>query len=140
MITQLVQNQGVRCIEPERKQTIIENIKQLEMEEDKALERFLKFNQPKFLGDPEDEKARLRLKINIESIFITLHYDKEKKVSYVVFQLQGASCIHVNGEGWLMKNEHKKIHHAYGQTLVMNLMMNIFPRLLWENGRKNSSP
>ncbi|XP_027118577.2 uncharacterized protein [Coffea arabica] len=62
----------------------------LEVGEDRALERFQKFAPPKFLGGPEPEVAENWFE-RMEDIFAALHYSEERQVTFAVFQLEGAA-------------------------------------------------
>nr|XP_027088650.1 uncharacterized protein LOC113710000 [Coffea arabica] len=57
--------------------------------ENRALERFLKFAPPKFLGgsDPEIEENWLE---RVTNVFTALDYTEERRVNFTVFQFEGA--------------------------------------------------
>mgnify|MGYP004709726891 CR=1 FL=1 len=59
-------------------------------DEGRALRRFQKFSPPKFLGGPNSDVAERWLEKMID-IFAALHYSKERQVTFVVFQLEGAT-------------------------------------------------
>ncbi|CAA0808138.1 Unknown protein [Striga hermonthica] len=56
---------------------------------DRALERFLRFNPPTFLGEPDDAKAEYWLE-RIESIFAMLQYTEAQRLSLATFRLESA--------------------------------------------------
>nr|XP_027124207.1 uncharacterized protein LOC113740892 [Coffea arabica] len=58
--------------------------------EDRALERFLKFNLPKFIGGPDPELAENWLE-RMTNIFAVLNYAEERRVTFAVFQFEGAA-------------------------------------------------
>ncbi|KAK6151174.1 hypothetical protein DH2020_016106 [Rehmannia glutinosa] len=57
---------------------------------DKVLKRFLCFDPPIFLGEPDDVKAEYWLE-KIESIFSALNYTEEQQLTLVVFRLEAAA-------------------------------------------------
>ncbi|KAK4421491.1 hypothetical protein Salat_2099700 [Sesamum alatum] len=57
---------------------------------DQALERFLRFQPPKFFGEPDDYKAESWLD-EIEKIFKVLRYDDEQKISFSTFRFEEAA-------------------------------------------------
>ncbi|KAL0283216.1 UNVERIFIED_CONTAM: hypothetical protein Sradi_7236900 [Sesamum radiatum] len=57
---------------------------------DQALERFLRFQPPKFLGEPDDYKAESWLD-EIEKIFKVLRYDDEQKILFSTFRFEEAA-------------------------------------------------
>ena len=61
-----------------------------EIGEDKALERFQKFTPPKFLGgsDPDIAEQWLEAMINI---FTVLNYAEQRQVNFAVFQFEGSA-------------------------------------------------
>ncbi|KAK6115346.1 hypothetical protein DH2020_007615 [Rehmannia glutinosa] len=59
--------------------------------QDMVLERFLRFDSPVFLVEPDDVKAEYWLE-KIESIFSALNYTEEQQLTLVVFRLEAASC------------------------------------------------
>ena len=59
-------------------------------EEDRALERFLKFNPPKFIGGPDPELAENWLE-RMTNIFAALNYAEERRVTFAVFQFEGVA-------------------------------------------------
>ena len=52
--------------------------------EDRALERFLKFNPPKFLGEPDPEVAENWLE-RMTNIFAALDYSEDRRVNFAAF-------------------------------------------------------
>nr|XP_027075958.1 uncharacterized protein LOC113699809 [Coffea arabica] len=58
--------------------------------EDRVLERFLKFNPPKFTGEPDLEVAENWLE-RMTNIFAALDYAEERQVTFAVFQFKGAA-------------------------------------------------
>jgi hypothetical protein len=57
--------------------------------EDEALERFLKFKPPIFVGEAEqDQKAEAWLE-SLEDIFRTLQYSEERMIKFTTFHLRG---------------------------------------------------
>ena len=80
----VVEHQGQNPInQPENSGNHVES-------EDRALERFQKFSPPKFLGEPDPDVAERWLEKMI-NIFAALHYTEERQVTFVVFQLEGAT-------------------------------------------------
>ncbi|XP_027158291.1 uncharacterized protein LOC113759912 [Coffea eugenioides] len=61
-----------------------------EIGEDKALERFQKFSPSKFSGSPGPEIAENWLE-NMINIFVALKYIEERQVTFVVFQFEEAA-------------------------------------------------
>nr|XP_027071861.1 uncharacterized protein LOC113696682 [Coffea arabica] len=57
---------------------------------DRALERFLKFNPPKFIGGPDPELAENWLE-RMTNIFAALDYAEERRLTFAVFQFEGAA-------------------------------------------------
>nr|XP_027122160.1 uncharacterized protein LOC113739113 [Coffea arabica] len=55
--------------------------------EDRVLERFLKFNPPKFTGEPDPEAAENWLE-KMTNIFATLDYTEDRRVNFAVFQFE----------------------------------------------------
>ena len=62
----------------------------LEME-DKTLTRFLRFNPPRFKGEPDDRKAEAWIQ-EIEKIFRVLNYSERQQVKYATFLFEDAAC------------------------------------------------
>ncbi|XP_027166433.1 uncharacterized protein LOC113766437 [Coffea eugenioides] len=58
--------------------------------EDRALERFLKFNPPKFIGETDPEIAENWLERMI-NIFATLDYTNDRRVNFTAFQFEGVA-------------------------------------------------
>nr|XP_027124222.1 uncharacterized protein LOC113740908 [Coffea arabica] len=58
--------------------------------EDRALETFLKFNPPKFIGGSDPELAENWLE-RMTNIFAALDYAVERRVTFAVFQFEGAA-------------------------------------------------
>nr|XP_027088703.1 uncharacterized protein LOC113710054 [Coffea arabica] len=58
--------------------------------EDRALERFLKFNSPKFTDEPDPEVAENWLE-RMANIFAALDYAEERRVTFAIFQFEGAA-------------------------------------------------
>ncbi|KND53438.1 hypothetical protein BSCH_01328c [Candidatus Paraburkholderia schumanniana] len=58
--------------------------------EDKALERFQKFQPPKFQGGPNPDEAEGWLD-RISDIFAALGYTEERQIVFAVFQFEGAA-------------------------------------------------
>ncbi|XP_071933189.1 uncharacterized protein [Coffea arabica] len=56
--------------------------------EDRALERLLKFNPPKFTGKPDPEVAENWLE-RMTNIFSALDYTEDRRVNFVAFQFEG---------------------------------------------------
>ena len=61
-----------------------------EIAEDKLLSRFLRFNPPRFKGEPDDRKAESWLS-EVEKIFRVLNYTEEQRVRYATFLLDEAA-------------------------------------------------
>ena len=59
-----------------------------DMGQDRALERFQKFSPPKFLGGPDPEGTERWLKTMI-NIFAALNYAEDRLVQFTVFQFEG---------------------------------------------------
>ncbi|XP_071902697.1 uncharacterized protein [Coffea arabica] len=59
-------------------------------DDDRALERFLKFAPPKFIGGPDPELAENWLE-RMTNIFAALNYTEEKKVNFVAFQFESVA-------------------------------------------------
>ncbi|XP_027169271.1 uncharacterized protein LOC113768971 [Coffea eugenioides] len=55
--------------------------------EDRALERFLKFNSPKFTGEPNSEVAENWLE-RMTNIFAALDYTEDRRVNFAAFQFE----------------------------------------------------
>ncbi|XP_027122084.1 uncharacterized protein [Coffea arabica] len=55
--------------------------------EDRALERFLKFNPPKFIGEPDPEIAENWLE-RMTNIFAVLDYTEDRRVNFTAFQFE----------------------------------------------------
>mgnify|MGYP004719527777 CR=1 FL=1 len=58
--------------------------------EDRALERFLKFNPPKFTGEPNPEVAENWLE-RMTNIFAALDYTEDRRVNFAAFQFEGVA-------------------------------------------------
>ncbi|XP_027156273.1 uncharacterized protein LOC113757066, partial [Coffea eugenioides] len=58
--------------------------------EDKALERFLKFNLPQFTGEPDPEAVKNWLE-RITNIFTALDYTENRRVNFAAFQFEGVA-------------------------------------------------
>ncbi|XP_027158211.1 uncharacterized protein LOC113759833 [Coffea eugenioides] len=56
--------------------------------QDRALERFQKFSPPKFLGGPDPEGAERCLETMI-NIFAALNYAEDRQVQFAAFQFEG---------------------------------------------------
>ncbi|XP_027122175.1 uncharacterized protein [Coffea arabica] len=54
---------------------------------DRALERFLKFNLPKFTGEPDPDAAENWLE-RMTNIFIALNYTEDRRVNFATFQFK----------------------------------------------------
>ncbi|KAK4421796.1 hypothetical protein Salat_2130200 [Sesamum alatum] len=65
---------------------------------DQALERFLRFQPPKFFGEPDDYKAESWLD-ETENIFKVLRYDDEQKISFSTFRFEEAAHTTVASGG-----------------------------------------
>ncbi|XP_027150353.1 uncharacterized protein LOC113750591 [Coffea eugenioides] len=61
-----------------------------EIGEDRALERFQKFSPPKFLEGPNPEVAERWLETMI-NIFAALNYTEERQVNFAIFQFEGST-------------------------------------------------
>ncbi|CDP17653.1 unnamed protein product [Coffea canephora] len=59
-----------------------------EIGQDRALERFQKFFPPKFLRGPDPEEAERWLETMI-NIFAVLNYVEERQVQFAIFQFKG---------------------------------------------------
>ena len=79
IVTQLVEQQG---------QTTVNQPRDSEMEQDRAIERFQKLFPPRFLGGPDPEVAERWLKTMI-NIFTILNYTEDRQVNFTVFQFEG---------------------------------------------------
>jgi hypothetical protein len=61
----------------------------LPLGENEALERFLKFQPPIFIGEAEqDHKVEAWLE-SLEDIFKTLQYSEERMIKFAAFRLHG---------------------------------------------------
>nr|XP_027067797.1 uncharacterized protein LOC113693461 [Coffea arabica] len=60
--------------------------------EDRALGRFLNFNPPKFLGEPDSEIAEYWLE-RMTNIFATLDYIEDRRVNFAAFQFEGVARV-----------------------------------------------
>ncbi|XP_071917067.1 uncharacterized protein [Coffea arabica] len=58
--------------------------------EDRAFERFLKFNPPKFIGEPDPEVADNWLE-RMTNIFANLDYTENRRVNFAAFQFEGVA-------------------------------------------------
>ena len=58
--------------------------------EDRALERFLKSNPPKFLGESDPKMAKNWLE-RMTNIFAALDYTEDRRVNFAVFQFEGVA-------------------------------------------------
>mgnify|MGYP004716295223 CR=1 FL=1 len=85
-LTRLVEQQG---------QTLVNQFRDSEMGQDKALERFQKFFSPKFLGGPNPEATERWLETMI-NIFAALNYTEDRQVHFTVFQFEGPVSILCN--------------------------------------------
>ncbi|XP_071923168.1 uncharacterized protein [Coffea arabica] len=63
-----------------------------EIGEDKALERFQKLSPPKFVRGPDPEVAERWLETMI-NIFAALNYTEERQVNFAVFQFEGPARV-----------------------------------------------
>jgi hypothetical protein len=61
----------------------------LEIEGDRALERFLRFHPPQYYGRHSSEQEAETWIEEIEDIFTALHYGDQRKVQFASFRLQG---------------------------------------------------
>ena len=59
--------------------------------DDRALERFLKFAPPKFIGGPDPELAENWFE-RMTSIFATLDCTEERRVNFSAFQFESVAC------------------------------------------------
>ncbi|KAL3834244.1 hypothetical protein ACJIZ3_008980 [Penstemon smallii] len=57
---------------------------------DQTLERFLRFQPPKFFGEPDDQKAELWLS-EMENIFCVLNYTDAQKINLATFRLEDSA-------------------------------------------------
>nr|XP_027124245.1 uncharacterized protein LOC113740934 [Coffea arabica] len=78
ILSQLVEQQG---------QASINQPRDPEMGQDRALEKFQKFSPPKFLGGPDPEGAERWLETMI-NIFAALNYAENKQVQFAIFQFE----------------------------------------------------
>ena len=53
--------------------------------------RFLRFNPPRFDGEPDDRRAEFWL-AEVEKIFRVLNYSDPRKVKYATYLFEGAAC------------------------------------------------
>ena len=54
------------------------------------MERFLKFNPPKFIGEPDPEIAENWLE-RMTNIFAALDYTEDRRVNFAAFQFEGVA-------------------------------------------------
>ncbi|KAK6138976.1 hypothetical protein DH2020_027276 [Rehmannia glutinosa] len=94
--------------------------------QDRVLERFLRFNPPVFIGEPDDVKAEYWLE-KIDSIFSALNYTEEQQLTLVVFCLEAA---HVTGGARWRINGSKMVLEEHGRILCRNFEINIFYKWL----------
>ena len=89
-----------------------------ERRKDRALERFLKFAPPKFLGGPDPEMTENWLG-KIINIFAALNYTEKRGVNFAAFQFEG-----VGRAWWNMIRGTKKKHKFLGSGKILqeNLM------------------
>ena len=79
ILTRLVDQQG---------QMPVNQTQNPEIGEDRALERFQKFNPPKFLGGPDPDIAEQWVEAMV-NIFTALNYTEQRQVNFAVFQFEG---------------------------------------------------
>ncbi len=66
------------------------NVSHTSITDDQALERFLKFHPPRFMGEPDDRKAESFI-AEIEKIFEVLSYTDTQKIKYASYRLEDAA-------------------------------------------------
>ena len=83
ILARLVEQQG---------QVPVDHVRNPEIGEDMALERFQKFSPLKFFGRPDPETAEHWLETMV-NIFAALNYAEEKQVNFAVFQFKGPARV-----------------------------------------------
>lgn len=66
------------------------NVSHTSITDYQALERFLKFHPPIFMGEPDDRKAESFI-AEIEKIFEVLSYTDTQKIKYASYRLEDAA-------------------------------------------------
>ena len=117
ILARLVEQQG---------QTLVNQPRDPEMGQDRALERFQKFSPPKFLGGPDPEVAERWLEIMI-NIFAALNYVEERQVHFAIFQFEGPARAWWNvirakwereGTTWIWLNFVREFNEIYLPSIV----------------------
>nr|XP_027124232.1 uncharacterized protein LOC113740917 [Coffea arabica] len=127
-LVQLVEQQG---------RALVNQPRNPEIGDDRALERFQKFFPPKFFegSDPEVAENWLEAMINI---FVALHYMKEKQVAFAVFQFEGPvrawwNVIRAKWKreqtAWIWVNFMREFNEKYFPPLVQEKREDDFIRL-----------
>ena len=128
ILTRLAKQQG---------QAPVNQSRDPEIGEDRALERFQKFSPPKFLGGPDPERAERWLK-TIINIFAALNYKEKRQVNLSVFQFEGPTrawwnVIRVKWEReqitWTWLNFVREFNEKYLPPIVQKKRKNDFIRL-----------
>ncbi|XP_027156758.1 uncharacterized protein LOC113757878 [Coffea eugenioides] len=105
--------------------------------EDRTLERFLKFNPPKFIGGPDPELAENWLE-RMTNIFIGLDYTEEMRVSFAAFQFEGVvrawwDVIRRKWERaqtpWIWKNFTREFNEKFLPSLIQEKREDEFIKL-----------
>ncbi|XP_027169585.1 uncharacterized protein LOC113782259 [Coffea eugenioides] len=108
-----------------------------EMGQDRALERFQKFSPSKFLGGPDPEAAKRWLEAMI-NIFVTLNYTEDKQVHFAIFQFEGPARTWWNvirakwkreGTAWTLVNFVREFNEKYLPPIVQEKREDEFIKL-----------
>ncbi|XP_027077155.1 uncharacterized protein [Coffea arabica] len=128
ILAQLVEQQG---------QTPVNQLRNPENVEDRALERFQKFVPPKFLGGPDPETDEHWLEAMVD-IFMALNYTEERQVAFAVFQFERPALAWWNvirakwereHTTWIWVNFMREFNEKYFPPLVQEKREDDFIRL-----------
>ncbi|XP_027169556.1 uncharacterized protein LOC113769291 [Coffea eugenioides] len=128
ILARLVEQQG---------QTPVNQPRDPEMGQDRALERFQKFSPPKFLGGPDPEVAERWLETMI-NIFTALNYTEDRQVQFAIFQFEGLAraCWNVvrakwerEGTAWTWLNFMLEFNEKYLPPIVQEKREDDFIKL-----------
>nr|XP_027124258.1 uncharacterized protein LOC113740948 [Coffea arabica] len=117
ILARLVEQQG---------QAPVNQSRDLDIGQDRALERFQKFFPPKFLGGPDPEVAERWLDSMI-NIFVALNYTEDRQVHFAVFQFEGPARVWWNvirakwereGTAWIWLNFVREFIKKYLPPIV----------------------
>ncbi|XP_027071994.1 uncharacterized protein [Coffea arabica] len=106
-------------------------------EEDRALERFLKFTPPKFTGEPDPEAVENWLK-RMTNIFAALDYTEDRRVNFAAFQFQGVARAWwdlIRGKWkraqthWIWENFTRKFNEKFLPPLAQEKREDVFIKL-----------